>query len=142
MEVINLVYSFSYDDQDDTITWKWVRSGKFTSKSVYEWLTKGEIGGYPRHIWRARIPYKIKIFLWLLEKRAILTKDNMIRRKWIGDRNCYFCTSPETVDHLFFHCHVAKVVWGMVGICLGATNIPGGYLLSKPGCKPGYPMGG
>jgi hypothetical protein len=37
------------------------------------------------HIWRAKIPYKIKIFVWLIENNAILSKDNMIRRGWVGD---------------------------------------------------------
>ena len=60
----------------------------------------------------------------LLEQRAVLTKDNMIKRRWDGNPTCHFCSCPETVDHLFFQCHIAKVVWGIIGICLGADNTP------------------
>jgi hypothetical protein len=48
--------------------------------------------------------------MWLEEQKAILTKDNMIRRKWAGDPGSYFCGDPETCDHLLFACPVAKVV--------------------------------
>jgi hypothetical protein len=45
-------------------------------------MTRDDIGDSYTRIWKTKIPYKIKIFLWLVEKRAILTKDNLIRRKW------------------------------------------------------------
>uniref|UniRef100_K3XUC1 Reverse transcriptase zinc-binding domain-containing protein n=1 Tax=Setaria italica TaxID=4555 RepID=K3XUC1_SETIT len=31
---------------------------------------------------------------------AILTKDNMLKRKWQGDPSCNFCDQEETADHL------------------------------------------
>jgi hypothetical protein len=44
---------------------------------------------------------KIKIFLWLVVNNAILTKDNMIKRKWQGDPKCYLCALDETVSSAF-----------------------------------------
>ena len=73
---------------------------------------------------KPKIPYKIKIFMWLVENNAILTKNNLIWRHWVGDPICQFCTAHETIDHLFFQCPVAKVTWGIVAHCLGATDIP------------------
>jgi hypothetical protein len=35
-------------------------------------------------IWKLKLPLKIKIFLWPLECGVILTKDNLIRRNWVG----------------------------------------------------------
>jgi hypothetical protein len=32
--------------------------------------------------WKAKIPLKIKIFLWYLWKGVILTKDNLAKRHW------------------------------------------------------------
>lgn len=55
---------------------------------------------------------------------AILTKDNMIKRKWKGDPACYFCSHVESVDHLLFQCNVSKAVWAITAKCIGATNIP------------------
>jgi len=59
-----------------------------------------------------------------MENDAVLTKDNMIKRKWTSNPSCYFCSNHETSRHLFFTCPVAKVIWGIVGTSLGADNIP------------------
>ena len=75
-------------------------------------------------IWKGKIPAKIKIFLWLVANNAILTRDNMIRRKWPGDPSCLFCDRDESVSHLLFQCSMAKAVWGIVAFSLGATNVP------------------
>jgi len=37
-----------------------------------------------------KVPLKIKIFLWFLEKGVILTKDNLARRNWNGSKACCF----------------------------------------------------
>ena len=89
-------------------------------------MTPGPGNGCFSHIWGegAKIPYKIKNFTWLLEQKAVLTKDNLVKRKWVGDSTCVFCDQIETVDHLFFLCPMARCVWGMVGSCFGADNTP------------------
>ena len=83
MGVINDTFSFNFRQQADEIGWKWESKKKFTTKSTYEHLTPHARVHFD-HIWKAKIPYKIKIFTWLLEKNAILTKYNLIRRKWLG----------------------------------------------------------
>jgi hypothetical protein len=35
-----------------------------------------------------------------------------------------FCECFETVDHLFFQCSVAKIVWAIIAKSVGASNIP------------------
>jgi hypothetical protein len=80
-----------------------------------------------RKIWKGNIPAKIKIFLWLVANNAILTKDNMIRRKWKGDPSYYFCEKEESVTHLLFQCSMAKAIWAIVAHCIGASNIPGSF---------------
>ena len=93
-------------------------------KTVYSGLSKSETGIYHKRIWKGRIPAKIKIFLWLISNDAILTKENLKKRKWQGDPQCVFCDNLETTDHLFFQCPVAKVIWSIVAKCFGANNIP------------------
>lgn len=96
------VFRHHRSDNPDKISWAWTRSGQFSVKSVYEHLTRDDSGNPYTRIWKAKIPYKIKIFLWLIEKGAILTKDNMLKRNWMGDTSCRFCDATETVDHLLF----------------------------------------
>jgi hypothetical protein len=45
---------------------------------------------FHKHIWKGKIPPKINIFLWLMENNPILTKDNLIKRGWVGDPKCVF----------------------------------------------------
>jgi len=49
-----------------------------------------------KQIWKAKLPLKIKIFIRLPLQNAILTKDNLIKRKWKGDSGA-FCTEKESV---------------------------------------------
>jgi len=118
------VFSYNFENQEDIVLWKWCSKKTFTTKSVYDHLSEEGNTNTFSHIWKTRIPYKIKIFTWLLEKGDVLTKDNMVKRKWTGDPSCVFCDQVETINHLFFQCPVAKCVWALVGQCIGATDIP------------------
>ena len=128
INILGDVYKFSFDNIDDVVTWKWSKYGFFSTKSMYNHLTSDESGPKFSHIWKAKIPYKIKIFCWLAEKNAILTKENLVKRNWVGNPTCCFCEDLESTAHLFFLCPVARVIWGIVGRCLGATNIPGDFV--------------
>jgi len=124
MSVVDIVYQHHFADTKDIPVWKWTKGKIFSTNSVYEFLTKEDSGLHYKHIWKAKIPYKIKIFMSLVENNAILTKDNLLRRHWIGDPTCCFCTENENIDHLFFLCPIAKITWGIVGMCFGANSVP------------------
>lgn len=98
------ISTFQFSDISNSVIWMLEGKGILSVKSVYNALSKSEIGTYHKRIWKGRIPPKIKIFLWLLSNDAILTKENLKKRKWQGDPNCVFCDSLETTDHLFFQC--------------------------------------
>jgi hypothetical protein len=72
-------------------------------------------------IWQIKVPTKIKNFLWYLKKGVILTKDNLVRRHWIGDTTCAFCHLPETIRHLFLDCFYAKFLWRAVHMLFGIS---------------------
>jgi len=84
--------------------------------------------------WKIKVPLKIKFFLWYLKKGVILTKDNLAKRNWKGDKKCCFCNNDESIQHLFFECHVAKFVWNVVFVTFGIvppssiTNMLGTWL--------------
>uniref|UniRef100_A0A453HJS4 Reverse transcriptase zinc-binding domain-containing protein n=1 Tax=Aegilops tauschii subsp. strangulata TaxID=200361 RepID=A0A453HJS4_AEGTS len=56
------------------------------------------------HIWKVKVPLKIKVFMWFVHKQVILTKDNLAKRNWTGSRRCSFCEPDEFVKHLFLDC--------------------------------------
>jgi hypothetical protein len=77
-------------------------SKKFSIKSVYDHLTREDNGHAYTSIWKAKIPEKLKIFMWLRAQKSILTKDNMIKTIWGGGGpGCSFCNVAETVDVVF-----------------------------------------
>jgi hypothetical protein len=81
-----------------------------------------------KHLWKARVPPKIKIWLWLIWHNAIATKNNMQKRVWTGNTKCRFCEEEEDIHHLFFLCPAPKYMWSVVSIVLGARDRPGNLM--------------
>ncbi len=60
-------------------------------------------------LWKLKVPLKVKIFVWLVLRRRVLTVDNLLKRGWYGDTTCVLCSrQTETGDHLFAGCDVSK----------------------------------
>jgi len=75
-----------------------------------------------KSVWKLKIPLKVKIFIWLLHRGVILTKDNLAKRNWKGSKQCCFCMNDETIVHLFFGCHMARLLWRIIFITFGLTK--------------------
>jgi hypothetical protein len=133
--------NFQLDNSQDNIFWNLGKSGKFTVKSVYDGLTKDDSGLYHKKIWKSKIPAKIKIFLWLMTFDALLTRDNLRKRKWQGDPCCVFYDGEESISHLFFQCPIARIVWSVVAKCFRANNIPNNLAQCWNWCEIWLPFG-
>ncbi len=98
--------AFHIGNDNDEIRWRWATSEVFSVKSVYTFLQDGGVSGSRfGQVWSTRIPLKVKIFLWLVLKKRVLTADNMAKRGWTGPGVCPMCeVESETVDHLFLGC--------------------------------------
>jgi len=120
----DLLSSFAINSDKDKPKWIWGNNGLFSVKSMYDQLCINEVGAQYNLIWKAKLPLKIKIWLWLIEHNAILTKDNLAKKNWSGDIHCLFCNEVETIDHLFFVCVSSKYTWSLVASVLGASHRP------------------
>jgi hypothetical protein len=69
--ICNEVLNTSVGEGDDTWGWKKGGNGKYSVKVMYDQLSGAGTGRNFNHIWKAKIPYKIKIFVWLIENNAI-----------------------------------------------------------------------
>jgi hypothetical protein len=125
--LLHIVRQTVLSHEKDKLCWKWTKSGKFTVKSMYNHLCRNSMDRSFKHLWKSRIPLKIKIWLWLIWHNAIATKDNLLRRNWVGSASCQFCQENETISHLFFECVAAKFVWSSVATALGAADRPGSF---------------
>ena len=75
-----------------------------------------------RPLWKIKIPLKVKVFLWLLHRGVILTKDNLAKRNWNGSKLCSYCQNDETISHLFFNCQMACLLWRIISITFGLSK--------------------
>jgi hypothetical protein len=112
LQQVNLI------QQRDVFVWGLKASGVFTVKSMYAALINNGVR-VSHNIWQTKLPMKIKIFMWYLKKGMTLTKDNLARRNWSGDKSCCFCHFSETIYHLFFDCFYAKFLWRSIHLLFG-----------------------
>ena len=77
-------------DQRDTFFWSRTQNGHFTVRSMYRTLIARLPAPHKKLIWKLRLPLKIKIFIWYLQKGVVLTNDNLARRQWRGKYKVLF----------------------------------------------------
>jgi hypothetical protein len=65
------------NNEQDKPKWNFTKSGIFSVKSLYNKLSAVGVDRSFKQLWKAKIPLKIKIWLWLIWHNAIATKDNI-----------------------------------------------------------------
>ena len=118
-DLVSKVVTVNLTKEKDVFVWNLHRSGSFTVRSMYLNLIQEGVLPTKNPLWKIRVPLKIKIFLWYLQKGVTLTKDNLAKRNWQGSVKCCFCNSLETIQHLFIDCHFARFIWNTVHITFG-----------------------
>jgi hypothetical protein len=72
------------NDEKDNFIWGLTNSAQYTVKSFYLDLINDDTKYLKKYIWKMKVPLKIRIFMWFLHYKEILTKDNLLRRNWVG----------------------------------------------------------
>lgn len=103
------------------------KNGSFSVKSMYKHFFSEGTNEPNKKIWKAKLPLKIKILMWLIHQNSILTKNNLSRRGWNGDSKCMFCRENESILHLLFECSMAKYVWSIVEMVVGGDCKPSSF---------------
>jgi hypothetical protein len=136
--LVSRLVNIQLTNEKDVLKWNLTSSGLFSVKSMYGALLNNPQVFYNKALWKLKVPLKIKIFMWYLIKGVVLTKDNLAKRNWHGNKKCVFCTANESIQHLFIDCHFAKFVWRLVQWCFGLSkprsvrNIFGAWLTGVP----------
>lgn len=99
---------------EDCIRWKWGAVGVYSAKSIYDILMGiGRIVPRDVQLWRYKISTTVKVFVFLLLRKKILTQD-VLRRRNIGcTMGCVVCgsTGIELARHLMFQCSYTVQIW-------------------------------
>ena len=88
-QIVSSLHDVNLQAGRDVFVWTLHSSGQFSVRSFYAALISNGVR-VSQEIWKAKIPTKIIIFLWYLKKGVILTKDNLCRCNWKGDKKCVF----------------------------------------------------
>jgi hypothetical protein len=138
LSLVSRLIQVQLTDQQDSFVWNLTQSGTFTVRSMYLDMINDGTKFLRKYIWKMKVPLKIKIFMWFLFKRVLLTKDNLAKRNWSGSKCCCFCNEDETINHLFISCPFAKIVWRIIHLTfnisppMDITNLFGNWLAGIP----------
>jgi hypothetical protein len=136
--LLNRLIMVQLSDSEDTFKWSLTSSGIYTVKSMYIDLLNDNSVFLNKYIWKMKVPLKIRIFMWFLQKKVILTKDNLAKRNWQGDVRCCFCDHEENIQHLFLTCPFTQMIWRIIYMTfnitppLNITNLFGKWLNGVP----------
>jgi hypothetical protein len=108
-------------DRPDIFKWSLNHNGKFLVSSMYQAFLDTNVVANNSHLWKINAPLKIRVFLWLLYREAILTQDNLVKRNWHRKMLCCFCNNLEIIQHLFFDCALAKFLWRFIQMAFGLS---------------------
>jgi hypothetical protein len=110
--------------QNDKIVWKHEKNGLFTVKSAYRACINNDSNREQHHvngnwqlIWQAKMPPKIKNFLWRVCRNCLPTRVRLHDRGVECPSNCVLCDAGnEDSLHLFFSCQNSILCWQQVGL--------------------------
>ncbi|KAK1319104.1 hypothetical protein QJS10_CPB04g00365 [Acorus calamus] len=114
-------------DTLDELVWRAHPTGAFSVKEGYHWWRRNRTGApniiqKVNQIWRPKIPFKIKVFMWLFYHERLLTMT--YRAKWdpVSPTTGFLCAEePKTIGHLFCHCRIARQLWAAVCASTGLS---------------------
>ena len=70
-----------------------------------------------RHLWKLKLPPKVKALMWRASSNCLPTMDRLISRRVDVNPLCPVCgTSEESVLHALVTCQKSTQVWDRVGI--------------------------
>lgn len=107
----------------DKIIWLKTKDGVYSTKSGYwtacdhrESPTQAQqvpSMDWEKGIWKLNADPKIKLFIWKIFQGALPTSESLAARNINVEAKCARCGSPESINHLFFHCEFAQQVWSL-----------------------------
>lgn len=111
---------------DDQLRWGRNSEGNFNlreSKRIatrFNYLSPDKIW---KDLWQNPHWVKIKLFMWLVQQKNILTWENIRKRGFVGPSRCLLCgLQEETMDHLLNLCSFTSNLWNWVAPIFKQTD--------------------
>jgi hypothetical protein len=107
MRLINICLT----NRPNIFKWSLNSNGQFIVNSIYQAFIDTNIVPNNSYLWKIRIPLKIKVFIWLLYREAILTKDNLVKKIDMG----MLCVAFVIVLRLYNTCFLIVHLLSLFG---------------------------
>ncbi|XP_058762676.1 uncharacterized protein LOC131636050 [Vicia villosa] len=120
--------------ENDDVWWIGSDGADLSVASCYEFYERSLIPFGPygkhdeayRHMWKADVPFKIKVFGWRLLLDRLHTKELLVRRGIPFPLEKFCCTlceyGVENRKHFFFGCRVVKEIWNEIALWVGKVG--------------------
>jgi hypothetical protein len=115
-DLVALVARTRLHGASDSFIWGLHQNRILSIKSMYNVLIADTRVVYSRALWSLKLQLRIKNFMWYFQRGVVLTKDNLARRNWNGQKLCSFCSQKKMIQHIFFDCHYARFIWRAVQV--------------------------
>ena len=112
LQLVSKVADVALNNEKDAFVWSPNNDVLFIVKSMYSNMMTSEA---TLAILENKSSTKNQNLSLVFKERGC-TKDNLIKRNWKGSAKFCLCNSNETIQHLFFECHMAKFIWFTVFI--------------------------
>jgi hypothetical protein len=80
LHLVHQLMQVQLSNKKDIFVWGLTRSDEYTVTSLYSDLLNDNTKYLKKYIWKMKVPLKIKVFMWFLRRKEILTIDNLIKR--------------------------------------------------------------
>jgi hypothetical protein len=125
LDLSNMLQGTALSSFPDSIRWCLDKKGVYTTISLYnEIFFPGFENKWMMCIWTAKIPLKIKIFLWQVCNDKIQSAEQLKKRNWEGPVECKMCGQVESTEHIFVECVLAKFGWSLYRDVFGWATTP------------------
>ncbi|XP_041004070.1 uncharacterized protein LOC121249426 [Juglans microcarpa x Juglans regia] len=109
---------------EDRMVWPHERNGQFSVRSYYRYIL-AQIGTQFaegsnvqtqhilwKHLWKMKVPNKVKIFAWRARKNGLPTGQQLVKKHVLSDGTCSLCLSElETLAHAVMSCNAIHKMW-------------------------------
>lgn len=83
-------------------------------------------GGHWNKIWKARVPPKVRVFIWRLIRGCIPTRVALAKKIKLQEVMCVFCNNhPEDEAHVFKNCKAMRSFWNSSTAGVNPHDHPG-----------------
>jgi hypothetical protein len=119
-DLVTLVEGVRLSQTPDTVKWILEKSGLFSTGSLNrELVFPGIVNKWMMCTWRAKLPLKIKIFLWQVCNDKIQSAEQLKAKNWTGPLECKLCGEIESTCHIFLECVTVKFSWRLLSDVFG-----------------------